>query len=117
MNYEVKIEDIKALTDSIIREFRPQCIVLFGSYAYGNPDEDSDVDLLVVLPFEGKPIHKGLEILRRINPRVPLDLLVRTPEQVEERIANKDWFMREIFERGQKLYESHHPRVGEQSGG
>jgi len=99
-------ENIQLLSDRIAREFKPQCIILFGSYAYGIPTNDSDVDLLVVLPFEGKGIHKALEIIRKVNPKIPVDLLVRTPEQVKERIANKDWFMCEIFEKGQKLYES-----------
>ena len=49
-----KMEEIKALTDRIVRAFHPDRIVLFGSYASGTPNSDSDVDLLVVLPFEGK---------------------------------------------------------------
>ena len=51
----------------------------------------------------------ALEILRKVNPRIPVDLVVRTPEQVRNRIANNDWFMREVFEKGRKLYESDHP--------
>lgn len=105
----VRKEEIQQLSDNIAREFRPECIILFGSYAYGNPTGDSDVDLLVVLPFEGKAAHKALEILRKVNPRIPVDLVVRTPEQVQNRIANNDWFMREVFEKGRKLYESDHP--------
>lgn len=105
----VRKEEIQQLSDNIAREFRPECIILFGSYAYGNPTGDSDVDLLVVLPFEGKAAHKALEILMKVNPRIPVDLVVRTPEQVRNRIANNDWFMREVFEKGRKLYESHHP--------
>ena len=101
-------EKILSLSESIVREFRPECVILFGSYAYGAATEDSDVDLLVVLPFEGKAAHKALEIIRKVKPRIPLDLLVRTPEQVKERIANNDWFMREVFEKGRKLYESVH---------
>jgi len=105
----VSQEKILSLSESIVREFRPECVILFGSYAYGTATEDSDVDLLVVLPFEGKAAHKALEIIRKVKPRIPLDLLVRTPEQVKERIANNDWFMREVFEKGRRLYESDHP--------
>lgn len=104
----VKKEDIQQLSERIVREFRPECIILFGSYAYGTPTGDSDVDLLVVLPFEGKSTRKALEIIRKVEPRIPVDLLARTPEEVRERIANNDWFMREVFEKGRKLYESHH---------
>ena len=105
----VSQEKILSLSESIVREFRPECVILFGSYAYGTATKDSDVDLLVVLPFEGKAAHKALEIIRKVKPRIPLDLLVRTPEQVRERIANNDWFMREVFEKGRRLYESDHP--------
>jgi uncharacterized protein len=102
----IEAKSISSLTDSIAREFRPDYIILFGSYAYGKPSQDSDVDLLVVLPFEGKPSRKALEILRSVNPKIPVDLIVRTPQQVKEHLANNDWFIREILERGRKLYES-----------
>ena len=104
----IGMDKIRILSDSIAREFHPERIILFGSYAYGAPDEDSDVDLLVILPFEGKPTYKALEILNKTNPRISLDLLVRTPEQVKERLDNRDWFIREIMEKGLTLYESNH---------
>ncbi|MDT7778695.1 MAG: uncharacterized protein QOC99_1207 [Acidobacteriota bacterium] len=104
----VNREAIQQLSESIAREFHPACIILFGSYAYGTPTDDSDVDLLVILSFQGKPIHKALEIINKVKPNIPVDLLVRTPEQVKERMANNDWFLREIVMKGRKLYESNH---------
>ena len=97
---------IKSLISEIAREFKPQRIILFGSYATGNPTPDSDVDLLVVMPFEGKPVRKAIEIKNRVNARFPLELIVRTPEQVAYRMANNDWFIREIVEKGRTLYEA-----------
>lgn len=111
----VDTEKILSLSATIAHEFKPDCIILFGSYAYGRPNEDSDVDLLVILPFEGKPIRKALEIVTKVKPRIPVDLIVRTPEQVKERIANNDWFMREIIDKGRKLYESTDHRMDRQS--
>lgn len=96
----------------IVKEFQPERIILFGSYAYGEPTEGSDVDLLVVLPFEGKAAYKAGEIRSRVRPEFAIDLIVRTPEQVQDRLAQDDWFMREIFERGRTLYETDHGRVG-----
>ncbi|MGC2692443.1 MAG: nucleotidyltransferase domain-containing protein, partial [Desulfobaccales bacterium] len=64
----VEDQTIQELCDRIVREFQPERIILFGSYAYGNPTPDSDVDLLVVLPFEGKNLLKSLEILNLTNP-------------------------------------------------
>lgn len=100
------MKKITELTERIAREFHPERIILFGSYAYGNPTHDSDVDLLVVLPFEGKAARKAIEIRNRINAGLPLDLLVRTPEQLSERLSQDDWFMREIVENGRTLYEA-----------
>ena len=102
----VGMDLIKELSDAIAREFRPERIVLFGSYAYGKPSTDSDVDLLVIMPFTGKSVHKALEIINKIQPKFSVDLLVRRQDEVEWRIANNDCFMSEIVEQGRTLYES-----------
>ena len=73
------------MADRIAREFRPERIILFGSYAYGAPAPYSDVDLLVVLEFEGKSFRKSLEILNRINPAFSADLLARRPDDMRRR--------------------------------
>jgi len=104
----VDMKEIKDLTSQIAREFSPDRIILFGSYAYGQPSSDSDVDILVVLPFEGKPVRKAIEIRNKVNARVPLDLIVRTPGQLADRLSQNDWFIREIVERGHTLYEANH---------
>ncbi len=98
---------IRKLCDHIVREFQPERIILFGSYAYGNPTPDSDVDLLVVLPFEGKNLRKSLEILNRTNPRFPIDLLARRPDDTERRYREGDPLIREALDHGQVLYEQH----------
>ncbi len=108
---------IAELCDRIVEEFHPDKVILFGSYAYGVPNDDSDVDLLVVLPFDGAPVYKAVEIVTRTDPRFPVDLLARTPEQVEQRLALGDFFMREIMERGRVLYESSHDGVGDEGRG
>ena len=93
------------LSGRIAREFHPERIILFGSYAYGNPSPDSDVDLLVVLPFEGRSLRKSLEILNRVAPEFFVDLLVRRPEDTVRRYAEGDPLIREALDRGKVLYE------------
>jgi len=100
--------EIKHLCEKIALEFHPVKIILFGSHAYGKPQWDSDVDLLVIMPFKGRHTRKAIEILDRLNPATALDLLVRTPRQVEQRLAMGDFFMREIIERGKVMYEAPH---------
>ena len=103
---QIQPRRIRACCDAVAREFHPQKIILFGSYAYGRPTPDSDVDLLVVLPFEDKPVQKSVEIRLKLRPSFPVDLVVRTPEMVRERLAMGDDFMRELLEKGRVLYEA-----------
>jgi predicted nucleotidyltransferase len=100
-------EHIAEISKRIAQEFQPDRIILFGSYAYGRPRPDSDVDLLVVLPFEGKGFRKSLEILNRIAPEFSLDLLARRPEDTARRYAEGDPLIREALDHGKVLYERH----------
>ncbi len=96
---------IEATCDDIVREFSPLQVILFGSYGYGTPTADSDVDLLVVMAIpEAQTRQQAVEIRRRIPPRFPMDLLVRSPEEMAYRLSHNDWFLREITEKGQVLY-------------
>ncbi len=104
----IHLDAIQNIAEQIAEAFHPQKIVLFGSYAYGAPTENSDVDLLVILPFEGKGAQKSVEIMRAVKPLIPVDLLVRTMEQVSERIRMNDFFLREVMAKGKVLYEAAH---------
>src|SRR6266446_10292187 len=98
---------IRQLCTRIAREFKPGKIILFGSHAYGQPAPESDLDVLVVMQFEGDPLEQAVAMLNRLNVLVPIDLLVRTPEQLRHRLEMGDSFMRDIVERGQVMYEAH----------
>ena len=100
--------EIKKLCEQIARDFRPERIILFGSHARGTPTPDSDVDLLVVMPFQGRHTQQAIRILNKLNALIPIDLLVRTPEQVRGRVAMGDFFMREVLEQGKVMYEADH---------
>jgi predicted nucleotidyltransferase len=109
MQHQTRWQQIMCLCDAIAQEFHPDKIVLFGSYASGKPRPDSDVDLLVVMPFEGSPFRQTAVILGHVVRTVgvlPLDLLVRTAEQVQERLRMGDSFMRDIIAHGKVMYSS-----------
>ena len=100
-------EEIQATCDDIVRKFAPLQVILFGSYAYGTPTEDSDVDLLVVMDIpKSEFLNKAIEIRQRISYQFGLDLLVRSPEEIAYRVSYNDWFLREITERGELLHGS-----------
>jgi len=102
----VTMNQIEDLAQRIGHEFHADRVVLFGSYAHDAATEDSDVDLLVILPFEGKSVDQSVQIRMKLRPSFPVDLLVRTPKKVRERIEMGDDFMREILEEGTVLYEA-----------
>jgi predicted nucleotidyltransferase len=108
MTKAAAIKRIEELSERIAREFQPEKIILFGSYAYGHPSADSDIDLLVIMAFEGGQPEQAIRILTRLKMLAPIDLLVRRPEEVAERLAMGDSFMREIIERGRLMYEAPH---------
>ncbi|MGD0816635.1 MAG: nucleotidyltransferase domain-containing protein [Verrucomicrobiota bacterium] len=99
------LRTIKSFCKRVAREFRPQKIILFGSYAYGRPTEASDVDLLVIMPLRGSAVSKAVEIEMKVRAPFPLDLLVRTPEKLRQRLALGDWFMRDALQKGRVIYE------------
>jgi predicted nucleotidyltransferase len=101
----VKRRDIQAFARRVADEFHPNRVILFGSYAYGKPTADSDVDLLVVMPHEGPAAVQAAEIRKRIHAGFPMDLVVRSPAEVRRRLGMGDFFIREIMEQGQPLYE------------
>lgn len=103
---------IKRLCRQIVEAFHPDKIILFGSRAYGKPREDSDIDLLVVIPYQGDSAMMAVRILNHIDVLAPIDLLIRSPEEIRERIKIGDSFIREIIERGKVIYEATHARMG-----
>ena len=96
---------IQKVVNRIAREFKPDRVVLFGSYANGTPHPDSDVDILVVLPFEGKGLWKSLEILNRVRAPFPLDLIARRPDDTARRYEQGDPLIHEALDHGRMLYE------------
>lgn len=103
----IRLLQIREFSRKLVEEFRPQRVILFGSHARGTATEDSDVDLLIILPFEEKSVAKSVEMRMKLRPEFPVDLIVRTPENVRKRLEMEDTFMREIMEEGMVLYEAH----------
>ena len=102
----VSAREIGAVAEKIAAQFRPDKIILFGSYAYGRPTADSDVDMLVVMNTRLRPRQQRLVISRALSPHpFPMDIVVKTPQEMSRRIALGDGFLGQIAKRGQVLYE------------
>ena len=99
--------EISAFAKRVAEQFNPEKIILFGSFAYGIPEKDSDVDILVIMPFKGKGYRKSLDILQTIDPDFPIDLLTRLPQDTERRYREGDPLIRMAIDHGKVLYERH----------
>jgi predicted nucleotidyltransferase len=91
----------------IAETLKPEKIILFGSYAYGKPTPDSDVDLLVIMRTKASHKERYLAVARLLRPRqFPIDIVVKTPDEIDQALKNQgNFFIREILAKGKVLYE------------
>lgn len=103
---------IRRFARRVAERFRPEKIILFGSFAYGTPHADSDVDILVVMSARNR--HDQAVKIRSAVPRpFAMDLIVRTPQDLKRRLAHRDMFHTEIVTKGKVLYEAGDARTDE----
>lgn len=98
---------IDEIVGKIVSEYRPEKIILFGSYAYGAPDRDSDIDLLIIKETKERPIDRRVAVSKIVSdPKLltPIESLVLTPEEIKTRQEIGDQFIKEILSRGELLY-------------
>jgi uncharacterized protein len=96
---------IQSIVDRIVEQFHPEKVILFGSYAYGEPTEDSDIDLMLVMDYEGRDIHQAMQIYRALNYPGMLDLKIRTPAEMVERNKPEYVLTWTVINKGRTLYE------------
>jgi predicted nucleotidyltransferase len=110
----IAARDIEAVVDQIVREFSPERVILFGSYAYGTPTGNSDVDLMVIRRYRGSHIGAGERIEESIDSPHRIQVLVRSPTEIRRRVAWGDMFIVGILRRGIVLHDTIDRGVGEQ---
>lgn len=97
---------IQEVVQRIAEAFRPEKVILFGSYAYGTPRPDSDVDLLVIMESDERPAQRSRCVADVCHPgTIAMDILVRTPAELAQRLSINDSFFKEIMQKGRVLYE------------
>jgi len=101
----ISMETIESVVHQIAERFQPERVILFGSYAYGQPGSESDVDLLVVTDTPLKETEEAVRICRGIEYHFALDLSVLKPATMARRLAIGDPFLREVTAKGKVLYE------------
>lgn len=103
---KVTFKKIQKVSNLIVKKFRPEKIILFGSFAWGKPSLDSDVDFMIIKKTK-EDKHKDQISLGQIlfGKSMPIDTLIYTPEEVQKRLSLGDFFIRNILEKGKILYE------------
>jgi predicted nucleotidyltransferase len=113
---DIPMRVIRRYARQVAERFQPEKIILFGSYAYGTPHADSDVDILVIMPTRNQ-IDQAFKIRCAVPTQFPMDLLVLKPRNVQWRLEERESFLTEIMTKGKVLYEKDHARMDTQSGG
>jgi len=108
---KVNLEDLQKVVGKIAEQFHPERVILFGSLAEGKAGKESDADLLVIMETKERTLQQAAAIAAAIEHPFPLDILVRTPQQIKERLAWGDSFIRQILEKGLVLYEAADSRM------
>jgi len=111
---DIPMRVIRDFARRVAERFQPDKIILFGSHAYGTPNADSDVDILVVMPARNE-IDQSIRIRWAVPAPFPIELLVRTPQNLQWSLEEGDWFLREIVTQGKVRYEKADRRVGAKS--
>jgi len=98
-------ELIREIKERIVGAVHPEKIILFGSYAYGKPTKDSDLDLLVIMPSD-EPMHKRVTRIRKLvrDVNIPKDIIVYTPAEVEKWKDASTAFITSIMKKGKVIY-------------
>jgi predicted nucleotidyltransferase len=99
--------DLNKIVKQLVDAYTPEKIILFGSYAYGQPNADSDLDLLIIKRTSERFIDRWINVRRIVSdPKrsIPFEPLVLTPEELKERLAIGDQFIKEIVTKGEVLY-------------
>jgi predicted nucleotidyltransferase len=102
----VSRKNIQEIIEKIAQNFFPEKIILFGSYADGNPGPDSDMDLMIIMDTDLPKYKRATPIRLLFNPTpCPMDILVYTPEEIDNWNGVTNHIITEVMEKGQVVYE------------
>ena len=104
---EATKEELDKIVKQVVAAYQPEKIILFGSYAYGKPRADSDLDLLIIKETAERFIDRWTNVRKIVSDpdrSIPFEPLILTPHELEERLARGDQFIEEIMTKGEVLY-------------
>ncbi len=101
----ISTDTLNRIVQQIVQSCKPEKVILFGSYGYGTPDPDSDLDILVISRWRGTSSERIRRVLRAIKEEgFSIDVIVKTPTEFEKGLKGRNWFLQEVAEKGRVLY-------------
>jgi len=97
-------KEIRKIVEQIVKNYRPEKIILFGSFAYGNPGIASDIDLLIIKKTKKRKVDRIKDVLMKVESDFPIEPLVYSPEELQKRLNLGDFFFQDITKNGKVLY-------------
>lgn len=97
--------EIKKVKDQIVKKYKPEKIILFGSFAYGIPNEHSDIDLLIIKKTKEARRERIQKVFESFESILPVEPLVYTPQELEIRLGMRDYFLQDAVNKGKVIYE------------
>lgn len=104
---EIYQKEIQKITQQIVKNYKPEKVILFGSFAYGKPKPFSDVDLMIIKNTKKRLVDRIKEVLFMIDSNLPLDILVYTPQEFKREVKLGEFIFEDIDKQGKVLYEKH----------
>ena len=99
------LSNVEAVLQRLIDAYDPERVILFGSHATGAAERESDIDLLIVKETDRRPTDRRIEVERLLSDRrIPLDILVYTPQELRDLYAAGSPFVEDVIETGRVLY-------------
>ncbi|MEK7103778.1 MAG: nucleotidyltransferase domain-containing protein [Patescibacteria group bacterium] len=101
----VKQSEIQNVVKRIAERYKPEKIYLFGSFAWGEPNKDSDVDFFIVKETSERKFDRQLKVRRIISGDLPADIVVYNNQEIKERVSLGDFFVKKILNQGKLVYD------------
>lgn len=105
MFYKKEPRQLKRIINKIVKEYQPEKIILFGSFAWGKPTKDSDIDLMIIKKGKKNFLTEQQAVRKIIDGEIAADILIHTPQEIKKRLNMGDFFFKNIMEKGKYIYE------------
>ena len=103
MNSIINRPEVKSVIKQLARNYKPEFILIFGSYSKGNVHQDSDLDLIIVKDTDKRPIWRRVEARKSFETDLPVDIIVYSPKEFAE-LQKTSLFLKNVLHEGKVVF-------------